>query len=393
MARLTVLIAARNAAETIRRAVSSCVDERIPICLVDDNSTDNTVELARSVGDGLLEVVECEAPGGVGAARQAGLDAVDTPYAAWLDADDEWIHGRAQRVEQALDAGADVVSDTIELYDGRSGEFLRSLRPPAFLRSTPYAWRLFERNYLPGDTQLGFRVDAFRQAGGYDRTVFGPESYDVLLRSVANGARLAYLDEPGYRMHAYPDSVSRDLGRQRAAVRSVLRKHGYENVRAGCHAQGCAPAVAHWILLSMAMFREDYKAATQMLARIQSEVGANDIVLEPDGPFPVTESWRQFFYRATLLLLTDGDAERAVDYLRSAESLRPTAEGANNLGVALHRLGDNAGSRACFLDALQRFAGYRDASLNLADPDTCTITTHPLRHQPSRSEYRIELPA
>lgn len=390
MAHLTILIAARNAAETIRRAVSSCVGERVPICLIDDNSTDNTVELALSVGHGLINVVKCAAPGGVSAARQAGLDVVDTPYAAWLDADDEWIPGRAQRLVAALDAGADIVSDAIELYDGASGTFLRSIGPPAFLRSTPFAWRLFERNYLPGDTQVGFRVESFRNAGGYDPTIYGPESYDVLLRCVANGATFSYLDQPGYRMYAYDASVSRQLSRQRDAVRSVLSKHDYAMVRSGCNAQCCPSEVTGWILFSMAIFRCDYQAAFEFLDETAEAAVDKKTLLEPDGPCRQSEAWRQAFYRGTLSLLSNDDIEAAASFLRDAEEITPTAEGANNLGVAMRLLGQTDASRACFDTALNRFQGYRDASINLDDADARTITTHALRQQPSRSEYTAD---
>src|SRR5690554_5651595 len=124
---LTILIVARNAAATIERAVASCLAERCPIVLVDDNSTDDTVARARAVGGTCLSVRSAGAPGGVSAARQSALDAVTTRFAAWLDADDEWLPGRAARLGRILNDGHDIAVEPIDLYDGPSGRPLRTL--------------------------------------------------------------------------------------------------------------------------------------------------------------------------------------------------------------------------------------------------------------------------
>ncbi len=166
-------------------------------------------------------------PGGVALARQTGLDAVDTEYAAWLDADDEWVAGRAARLSSRLADGFDVAVDAIDLYDGPSGARLRQLTAPSFLRVPGGPLRLFERNFLPGDTQVAFRVSVFREAGGYDPAIVGPESLDILLRAIRRGATLTFDDEVGYRMYAYPGSLSRDIARQSTAVAAALAKHDY----------------------------------------------------------------------------------------------------------------------------------------------------------------------
>src|SRR5206468_2420392 len=110
-------------------------------------------------------------------ARQTGLDAAETEFAAWLDADDEWVPGRMARLQAMLRSGCDIATEAIDLYDGPSGSWLKRLPVPAFLRGPRGAVRLFERNFLPGDTQVAFRVKAYREARGYDGAICGPESF------------------------------------------------------------------------------------------------------------------------------------------------------------------------------------------------------------------------
>ncbi|MGH8021906.1 MAG: glycosyltransferase family 2 protein, partial [Opitutaceae bacterium] len=185
---LSVIICAKDAAATIERAVRSVLPERhCALLLVDDHSSDKTVARAQHVAGERLQVVRARAPGGIPLARQTGLDACGTEFAAWLDADDEWIPGRATRIVRALQAGVDVYSDPIELTDGATGARFRRLDVPDFVRREAVPARLFERNHLPGDTQVGFRVAAFRDAGGCDAAAFGAESFDILLRVIARG--------------------------------------------------------------------------------------------------------------------------------------------------------------------------------------------------------------
>lgn len=264
---------------------------------------------------------------------------------------------------------------------------MRRLKVPSFLRREEVPARLFERNHLPGDSQIGFRVAAFRAAGGYDSGVFGAESFDVLLRAVARGARFSYGDVSGYRMFAYPDSVSRNLVRQRASLAAALKKHKYDDVRRKCLAAGEPARVAGWVLVSMALFRNEPEAALRFLEEASPAEADPDEILERDGPWPFPEGWRRAFHRGTCLLLLGGHDEEAEYELRCAQAFQCTPDGANNLGVALARQGRLEAARDCWNEAQRLFPGYLDARLNFEDPRADRITTHPLRRQASRSEY------
>lgn len=383
---LTILIVAKNAETTIERAVLSCLNEAdCPIVLVDDSSRDGTVAHARAVGGPRLRVLSAPSPGGVAVARQCALDAVETKYAAWLDADDEWIAGRAGRLVRMLEDDADIATESIDLIDGETGEWRRRLTVPPFVRGRG-ALRLFERNFLPGDTQVAFCSQVYRDAGGFDPAIRGPESFDLLLRAIRCGARLAAGDEVGYRMFAYPGSLSRNLERQRAALMMALRKHSYAEVHGMYTDAGYRRRIASWALVMLAQYRGESHEALAFLEDASPRGADQAEILEPDGPWPFAEGWRRAFHRGTLLL-QEGDALLAAAELGRAEELNPTAEGANNLGVAFAQLGYRHDARAAFDLAGSRFPGYVDARLNREAQRPSAITTHPLRRLASRSEY------
>lgn len=90
----TVVIPAFNAVATLSDAIGSLRAQSLPpmrIIVVDDGSTDDTPTLAQSLGAELYR----QPNGGPGSATTRGLALVQTPYVAFLDADDLWLPHKA----------------------------------------------------------------------------------------------------------------------------------------------------------------------------------------------------------------------------------------------------------------------------------------------------------
>jgi glycosyltransferase involved in cell wall biosynthesis len=91
---LSVIIPARDAAETIGAQLTALASQvcSIPweVIVVDNNSSDNTAELARSHASAFTRFKVVVADNGTGAAyaRNAGVAATSTRWLAFCDADD-----------------------------------------------------------------------------------------------------------------------------------------------------------------------------------------------------------------------------------------------------------------------------------------------------------------
>jgi len=300
---VTIVIVARNAAPTIKRALASArAQGDFPIVLVDDFSSDDTTARALEQDRGRLKVVGPPSHKTLGFARQVGIASIDTPYGVWLDADDALLPARVDRMMRALHNGdSDFVFDEVELMDGPTGEFRRILPIPDFLKGRHPLARLFERNYLPGVGVFGFRTESALRIG-YDAKMHGAEDIDFVLRAVAAGARIQLLEGAGYRQYGYPFTLSRRIENQRRMYRTALKKHTYAEVRMlyldACHDR----RIATWGLASMALFREEYGRALEFVDQVAETADPTE-VLESDGPWPMPEGWRISFYRGTALLL------------------------------------------------------------------------------------------
>lgn len=385
---VTVVVAARNASSTIEKAIESINASGLEnLLLVDDFSEDETVLLAKRCFRGNIRVVRPKVKRGLGNARQTGLDAVETEYLMWLDADDELLPGRAEYMFDELQRGADIVFDEAELFSGETGERIRPLPIPFFLYERNGIYRLFERNYLPGPAWPALRTNFARRIG-YDVSLPTGDDLDFNLRALVAGGNFRLLPLVGYRQYAYDDSLSRDLSLQRGAVSQVLSKYDYQEVMDLFEDRGIRHRQASWTIISMAIFRCDYSTALEWLGR---EFVAEMTEIENGlGACSTPESWRVAFTAGTLYLLVSKPG--AEKMLRAAELIFPSAECANNLGVAFSKSGRLDESRLCFELAIERNPGYRDALVNLRDLTKASeITTHPLRREPVRNDYRLGL--
>jgi succinoglycan biosynthesis protein ExoO len=91
----SVLIPAYNVSGIVGRAIRSVAAQTFPpleILVIDDCSTDNTVEVVRALGREIptLRLLSTAANGGPSAARNVGLREAKADWIALLDSDDAW---------------------------------------------------------------------------------------------------------------------------------------------------------------------------------------------------------------------------------------------------------------------------------------------------------------
>ena len=91
--KISIIIPAYNAGATLREALDSVkAQNHAPheVIVVDDGSTDDTADIARTYQEVLPLVLVKQANAGLGAARNAGMDKATGEAWAFLDADDVW---------------------------------------------------------------------------------------------------------------------------------------------------------------------------------------------------------------------------------------------------------------------------------------------------------------
>ena len=114
---ISVIIPAYNAALLIERAISSVLGQNgvadYEIIVVDDCSTDNTVEVVESIQDERIVLLRQTENRGPAAARNCGLKEARGEYCAFLDGDDFWEPDFLRETSSFLESHPDVVAVSV----------------------------------------------------------------------------------------------------------------------------------------------------------------------------------------------------------------------------------------------------------------------------------------
>src|SRR5262245_10901747 len=110
MAELTYVIPTYNCASTIERTILSIINQRDEcpkIIVVDDGSTDDTLRIVNGYKDKLTILQQPNA--GPSAARNFGLQTVDSEIVCFVDADDYVVGPHRQSIEKSWNKDIDMI--------------------------------------------------------------------------------------------------------------------------------------------------------------------------------------------------------------------------------------------------------------------------------------------
>lgn len=203
--KIGVLIPVYNAADTIGETIRSVLDQSVlpyEICIVDDGSTDNSETIVRRFAHEdssiLWKIVQKE-NGGLGSARNAGLEVMTSDYIAFLDADDKWTKDKLKHVTEFLVQHPDTDLLYHPVWEWSDVNEIMRRRRDVELNSTSDIW--LRNPITPSATVV--RKEAMKWEFDTDPSIHGVE--DALLWSQAMHEnkvirRMRYVDTM-YRMN------------------------------------------------------------------------------------------------------------------------------------------------------------------------------------------------
>jgi glycosyltransferase involved in cell wall biosynthesis len=186
---ISVVVPLYNKQLFFRRALDSIFTQThhdFELIVVDDGSTDQSLEVVKGIRDPRLRVFS-QSNQGPGAARNRGAAEARGEYVAFLDADDEWLPDFLRKsldaLEQAPDCGFCVSAffDGPERRNSHTRLEARGYGPGRYAvgpetRPDSFDWLLHA--YLPSTAV--FRRSAFKACGGFydkNRCKFGEDMY------------------------------------------------------------------------------------------------------------------------------------------------------------------------------------------------------------------------
>ncbi len=232
---ITAMMLVRDREDLLGAAARSVLDQTdrdLELVICDDGSVDGSRAIAErlAAADSRVRVLRNERSRGIPAARNQVLAAARGEYLAICDSDDISMPERFARQRAALDADAALagVGSRFAAFEGDD---------PAAGSEPGWHWGLADGRLPFLFPTAMFRVDAMRDAGGFDEGFALAEDLDLTYRLAARGGRFTIIDEVllAYRIHGGSITQRRAVAREwhnlRAQVRGLVRLRGRFSAR------------------------------------------------------------------------------------------------------------------------------------------------------------------
>jgi glycosyltransferase involved in cell wall biosynthesis len=183
MDKITVIIPAYNAAQTIESTIQSVLIQtysNFEIIVVDDGSTDDTVAIVHKIKDQRLKI-HTFSHGGTSYARNIGLVLATGHYISFLDADDIWMRNKLSEQYEVLQVNqwAAVAYSWVDVID-ELGHFVR--KGHRFSKEGEVLPELILGNWLECGSNILVRRDALDAIHGFDHSLSASADWDCYLR-------------------------------------------------------------------------------------------------------------------------------------------------------------------------------------------------------------------
>lgn len=218
---IAIVIPAYNAGSSLARAINSVFAQTyrdFRIYVVDDGSTDNTPAVLASYSNRIVSVRQTNA--GQAAARNHGIRLSNSPYIAFLDADDEWLPTKLERQIEVIRRDAQIGLVYSDCATSGNGPFAGS----HFARvGTPPGGRVFEQflrscNVFTPTAMV--RRACLDDVGVFNESLAVGEDYNLWLRIAARWQVAVIPDALAIR-HSAPASLSATTGSDRVLRSSI----------------------------------------------------------------------------------------------------------------------------------------------------------------------------
>ncbi len=254
---VSVIIPTHNRAQLLPCAVSSVLGqtyENLELIIVDDGSTDNTLEVVKGFQDPRILYLCHENSRGAPAARNIGIQHAKGEYIAFLDDDDEWLPHKLKRQLEALSQLHHQVGVAYCKYERLYPNGETRIIGERFSQR-----RLLHHNFVGTPTLLMHRECL--EADLFDEGLPRGQDWELCLR-LSQRYEFIFVDEVLVLAGTAPGGIGSNKHSLLRACQMILDKH-YRLIRKSPRALG----TFHYTIGSLLAKEEQWQAARTHLLR------------------------------------------------------------------------------------------------------------------------------
>jgi glycosyltransferase involved in cell wall biosynthesis len=221
---ISVIIPVYNGEKTISYTIESIINQTykdLEIIVVDDGSTDSTLEIVKRFSDSRLHIFSYSQTG-VAASRNQGLDKALGKFVSFIDADDLWTPDKLEDQFKVLQEHpkAAVAYSWTDYIDGE-GKIVKSGQRVT-VTGDVYN-KLLLGNFLENGSNPLIRREAMDTVGGFDESLAATQDWDMWLR-LAACYEFVVVPKVQILYRISGNSMSANVLRQEAASLQVMER-------------------------------------------------------------------------------------------------------------------------------------------------------------------------
>ncbi|MEL6735238.1 MAG: glycosyltransferase family 2 protein [Pseudomonadota bacterium] len=228
---LSVVIPCYNREETIQDAIESVLTQDYPdfdVIVVDDSSTDRSLDIMKSIEDPRLTILQNPGPRGSGVSRNYGWKRARGKWIAFQDSDDLWLPGKLKKqmelVEQDEQAVAVYCAMVIKPDASPDAPVIGQVpRPDITPKSGNILPSLAFYSFISTQTVI-IRHDVLEKTDGFDLEMAPIEDWELMIR-VAQLGHVLFWDENLVEQRFSENSITKMVAKRVFAHTRVLEKN------------------------------------------------------------------------------------------------------------------------------------------------------------------------
>lgn len=208
---ISVIIPAYNAERTIITTIESVLSQTysdFELIVINDGSTDNTLNLINEIKDRRLKVHSFQ-NAGLPTARNRGIKLATGGFISFIDADDLWTPDKLEKQLEALQSRPDAgVAYSWTVLIDESGKFLSATDRIHFDRNVYN--HLLVKNFITSGSNVLIRTEAIKTVGLFDPALNSAADWDYWIR-LARKCDFALVPRYQILYRVWSKSMSHDI--------------------------------------------------------------------------------------------------------------------------------------------------------------------------------------
>jgi glycosyltransferase involved in cell wall biosynthesis len=230
MPKVSVVIPTYNRTEFLSSAILSVLNQTyqdFEIIIVDDGSTDNTIDVITALNSKKIKYIRHEYNKGEAGTRNTGILNSNGQYIAFLDDDDEWLPEKLElqvnKIENSLQQIGLIYTGLLCCHYIENKLFYQWQYIPLHKGNTYHT--LMKKNFIYTPSSVLIRRRCLEQIGLFNSEIAYGLDYDYWIR-ISKHFDFEYLTEPLVRYRLHENGLSNNNELRAMGARDLAMKYG-----------------------------------------------------------------------------------------------------------------------------------------------------------------------